>query len=185
MSPIFIVLAVIVVLGLYAMSIYNRFVKLKNQVEEAYSGIEVQLKRRYDLIPNLVNTVKGYARQEQETLERVVELRNTAIQMPRDKVEGQARAENALSQGIQSIMLLSEDYPDLKSNQNFLSLQDTLSEVEDGIEKSRRYYNALVRDNNTYVESLPSAIIARAANFVTYPFFDIDEKERENVEVKF
>ncbi len=178
-------LAIIVLLGIYGINIYNKLVKLKNQVPEAWSGIDVQLKRRYDLIPNLINTVKGYAKHEKETLENVISLRNSALEVPNGKIADQAQAENALSGALKSIFALAENYPDLKANQNFAELQKALFEVEENIERSRRYYNAVVRDNNTAVETFPSMIIANMANFEKYPFFEIELEERKNIEVQF
>lgn len=178
-------LIVVAVLAIWAVMTYNRGVKLRNQVEEAWSGISVQLKRRYDLIPNLVSTVKGYAKHEQETLEKVISLRNQAQGVPSGDVAQQAQAEQALSAGIRSIFALAENYPDLKANQNFLSLQQSLSEVEDNLQNARRYYNAIVRDNNNFVETFPSMIIARMGGFSTFSYFEIAEQERENVKVEF
>lgn len=180
-----IVLVVIVLIGLYGIGIYNKLVKFKNQVPEAWSGIDVQLKRRYDLIPNLINTVKGYAKHEKETLENVISLRNSALAVPSGNVQDQAQAENALSSALKSVFALAENYPDLKANQNFAELQKALFDVEDNIQRARRYYNAVVRDNNTYVETFPSMIVAKMANFEKYPFFEIDLEERKNVTVEF
>ena len=181
----FILLAVAVILGIWAVTAYNKGVKLRNQVEEAWSGISVQLKRRYDLIPNLVNTVKGYATHEQETLEKVINLRNQAQGVPERDHEGQAQAEQALSAGIRSIFALAENYPELKANENFRELQRSLSDIEDHIQNARRYYNAIVRDNNNYVETFPSMVIAQMGGFSTFSFFEIDEEERKNVKVEF
>jgi len=179
------IVLLIVLLGVYGVSIYNKLVKYKNQVPEAWSGIDVQLKRRYDLIPNLINTVKGYAKHEKETLENVISLRNSALAVPEGHVNDQAQAENALSSALKSVFALAENYPDLKANQNFGELQKALFEVEDNIQRARRYYNAVVRDNNTYVESFPSMIVAQMANFQKYPFFEIELEERKNIEVTF
>ena len=178
-------LIAVVVLALWGIMLFNRGVRLKNQVEEAWSGISVQLKRRYDLIPNLVNTVKGYAAHEQDTLEKVIQLRNQAQSVPAGQINDQVQAEAALSAGVRSIFALAENYPDLKANQNFLGLQQTLTEVEDHLQNARRYYNAVVRDNNNYVDGFPSMIVARMVGFKGFDFFEADEKERGNVEVKF
>lgn len=178
-------IAIVALLGIAVASMYNKFVKLKNQVEESWSGIDVQLKRRYDLIPNLVETVKGYASHEKEVFENLAVARNQAIGASSKDVAGQAGAENMLSQALKSVFAVAEAYPDLRSNTNFLQLQDQLASVEDGIEKARRYYNAVVRDNNTYRESIPSSVIGGMFNFDTYDFFEIDRVERENVQVKF
>ena len=183
MSPFFVVLTCVVIVLFYVISIYNRLVRLKNQAEEGWSGISVQLKRRYDLIPNLVNCVKGYAAHEQATLEKVIEKRNQAmsIQAPAEK----AAAENALSQTIKALFALSENYPDLKANTTFIELQHSLNTVEDDLQNARRYYNATVRNLNTAVDSFPSNIIARKYGFEKREFFDIDETEKQNVKVTF
>lgn len=182
---LYIFLAVVVLGSLWAVATYNKGVKLRNQVEESWSGISVQLKRRYDLIPNLVQTVKGYAKHEQETLEKVIQLRNQAQGVPGDNVEAQAQAEQQLSAGIRGIFALAENYPELKANQNFIELQGSLTDIEDHIQNARRYYNAVVRDNNNYVETFPSMIIAQMGGFNTFAYFEIDEQERENVKVQF
>ncbi len=181
----YIIIGIVALLGLAVMSMYNKFVKLKNQVQEAWSGIDVQLKRRYDLIPNLVETVKGYATHEKEVFNNLAEARSRAIGVPKQDVAGQANAENMLGNALKSVFAVAEAYPDLRSNTNFLQLQDQLASVEDAIEKSRRYYNAVVRDNNTYRESVPSSVIGGMFNFDTYDYFEIDRIERENVQVKF
>jgi LemA protein len=170
--------------GLFLMSMYNKLVSLKNRVLEGWSGIDVQLKRRYDLIPNLVNTVKGYAAHESDTLEKVIQARNQA--MSAGGTADQAAAENMLSGTLKSLFALSESYPDLKANASFLDLQNKLSEIEENLQGARRYYNALVRDNNTTIESFPSNLIANNFNFSKFEFFEIENNaERSNVEVKF
>ena len=181
----YILLAVAVILGLWAVMTYNKGVSLRNQAEESWSGISVQLKRRYDLIPNIVNTVKGYAQHEQETLEKVINLRNQAQAVPNSDHAAQAQAEQALGAGIRGIFALAENYPELKANENFRELQRSLADIEDNIQNARRYYNAVVRDNNNYVESFPSMVIAQMGGFTTYPFFEIEGRERENVKVEF
>ncbi len=181
----YVILAVFAVAAIWGVMTYNKGVRLRNQVEEAWSGISVQLKRRYDLIPNLVNTVKGYAKHEQETLEQVIRLRNQAQAVPDNEHGRQAQAEQALSAGISGIFALAENYPELKANENFRELQGALSEIEDNIQNARRYYNAVVRDNNNYVESFPSMVIAQMGGFTTYSYFEIDSQERENVKVEF
>ncbi|MCB9285583.1 MAG: LemA family protein [Lewinellaceae bacterium] len=171
----------------YGIMLYNKGVRLRNLVDESWSGISVQLKRRYDLIPNLVSTVKGYAKHEQETLEKVIQLRNQAQSLGSGKgnIGDQIEAEKALSAGVRGIFALAENYPDLKANTNFLELQRTLADVEDSLEKARRYYNAVVRDNNTFTETFPSVIIARMFGFEKEAFFEVEERERENVKVEF
>jgi len=182
-----IILASIVVAGGWLMATYNGLIKLKNRVKEAWSDIDVQLKRRYDLIPNLVETVKGYAKHESETLEKVIKARNEAMaaQKTGDAKE-QAQAENALSSTLKSIFALAENYPDLKANQNFLELQRELTDTEDKIQAARRFYNGNVRDFNTKLETFPTNIFAGMLGFKPFEFFEIgDEKERKNIEVKF
>lgn len=156
---------------------------MKNRVDEAWSDIDVQLKRRYDLIPNLVNTVKGYAAHEKELFEKVTAARTAAMgaQTPADK----QAAENMLSGTLKSLFAVSENYPDLKANQNFLELQRELTDTEDKIQASRRFYNGNVRDFNIKIETFPSSIIAGMLNFVKREFFVADEKEKENVNVQF
>ncbi|MBK6363582.1 MAG: LemA family protein [Saprospiraceae bacterium] len=181
------ILIFLVLVGLFFMGAYNKLVSLKNKVMESWSGIDVQLKRRHDLIPNLVNTVKGYAAHESGTLEKVIQARNMAMTAGNTgNINQQVQAENALSGTLKSLFALSENYPDLKANTNFLSLQGTLSEIEESLANARRYYNALVRDNNTYVESFPSNLIANAFQFGKFEFFELEnDAERANPEVKF
>ena len=183
MNALSVILVCIAAVVLYFISIYNRLVRMKNQAEEGWSGITVQLKRRYDLIPNLVNCVKGYAAHEQETLEKVITLRNSAMnaQAPAEK----AAAENDFSKTIKSLFALSENYPDLKANTNFIELQQSLNTVEDDLQNARRYYNATVRNLNTAIDSFPSNIIANKYGFNKMEFFDIDESEKQNVKVSF
>ncbi len=182
-----IALIVLVLVGLVVMSLYNKLVSLKNKVLEAWSGIDVQLKRRYDLIPNLVNTVKGYASHESGTLEKVIQARNQAMSAGSGgNINAQVQAENALSGTLKSLFALSENYPDLKANTNFIQLQNTLGEVEDSLSNARRYYNALVRDNNTAVEAFPSNLIANQFHFEKFDFFEIEnDAERSNPVVQF
>ncbi len=174
---------IVVVILLWVMMAYNGFIKLRNQADESWSGIDVQLKRRYDLIPNLVETVKGYAKHEQSTFEKVVQARNAA--MSAQKVEDKAQAENMLSGALKSIFALAENYPELKANQNFLDLQKNLAEIEDQLQNARRYYNAVVRDYNIQCESFPSVILAGMFGFKKRAFFEIAEAEKQNVKVQF
>lgn len=178
-----VVLAVVLLILFYALSTYNGLVRLRNQAEESWSGIDVQLKRRYDLIPNLVETVKGYAAHEKSTLDQVIKARNSAmaVQVPADK----AQAESLLSGALKSVFALSEAYPDLKANTNFIELQRSLSDVEDNVQNARRYYNAVVRDLNTKCETFPSVVIANAAGFHKRTYFEAAGTERETVAVKF
>lgn len=179
----YVVFFLIIFLILFFIYFYNRFIKLKNHIDEALSSIDVQLKRRYDLIPNLVEIVKGYAAHERDTLERVISARNIA-QNARSLKE-RAEAENVLSDALKTIFALAESYPDLKANQNFLDLQKTLTEIEDNIQFARRYYNAEVRDYNILCEAFPSNIIASMFMFKRREFFEIKESEREGVKIKF
>lgn len=179
-----VVLGVILLIAIVIISMYNGLIRLRNRVDEAWSDIDVQLKRRHDLIPNLVETVKGYAAHEKDTLERVVNARNMA--MKAGSTEEKAKAENALSDTLKSIFALSENYPDLKANQNFLELQRELTDTEDKIQASRRFYNGNVRDFNTKLQVFPTNIFASMLGFKAREFFGItDEKEREVVDVKF
>ena len=181
----YIVLGIIVLLVFLMVSAFNRFAKNRNVVKDAWGNIDVALKRRYDLIPNLVETVKGYATHEKETFERVIQARNAAMQVPDGDINGQIKAENQLQQTLRSIFALSEAYPDLKANVNFLNLQDKLNEIEENLERSRRYYNGTVRENNTYGESLPGALFAGILKYEHFNFFEADATSRENVKVSF
>ncbi len=184
MSPLIILLIVLGVVAFWLIATYNGLITLRNRVDEAWSDIDVQLKRRYDLIPNLVNTVKGYATHEGQTLEKVIAARNAA--MSATNPHAKAEAENALSGTLKSLFALSESYPDLKANQNFLSLQNELTDTENKILASRRFYNGNVRDFNTKLQVFPTNIIANALGFTKRDFFEVDsEEERKNVEVKF
>lgn len=173
----------IFILFLWAMGTYNGLIRLRNSLEEAWSGIDVQLKRRYDLIPNLVETVKGYAQHEKETFENVTRARTAAIGA--GDVASQAKAENMLTQALKSLFAVAEAYPDLKANANFLELQTALSQVEEEIQLARRYFNAVTRDFNNKCETVPSNIVAGMFGFKKRDFFEIDEAERENVKVDF
>ncbi len=182
-SIIFLIL--IAVLVVWFVFSYNRFIRLANQTKEAWSDIEVQMKRRYDLIPNLVNTVKGYATHESNTLEKVVQARNAA--MSANTPAEHANAENVLTNSLRSIFALSESYPDLKANQNFLELQRELSDTENKIQAARRFYNTNVRDLNTAVQVFPSNLVAKMFGFSQMEFFDLDNEEaaRQPVNVQF
>ncbi|TFG75317.1 MAG: LemA family protein [Thermodesulfobacteriales bacterium] len=179
-----IIIAIIVIIAFAAVGIYNGLVKLRNTSEQAWSDVDVQLKRRYDLIPNLVETVKGYASHEKETFEKVVQARNQAMgaSSPGEK----AQAENFLQSTLKSLFALAEAYPELKANQNFLDLQDELSNIEEQIQLARRYYNAVVRDLNTKIESVPSDIVANMFHFEKREYFELDsEEQRETPKVDF
>lgn len=187
MDTLYIIIGIAVIAGLYGVSVYNRLVKLKNRVAEAWSDIEVQMKRRYNLIPNLVETVKGYATHEKETLERVIQARNMAVNTTGDPAQ-QAASENMLTGALKSLFALSEDYPDLQANAQFLKLQDDLAESEDLIQKARRYYNGSVRDLNILIQQFPSNLIAGLVDYEVAEYFEIDDADnaaRKPVEVKF
>jgi LemA protein len=182
--------AVIIVLAILLLSfivIYNGLVSLKNRSKEAWSDIDVQLKRRYDLIPNLVETVKGYAKHEREVFEKVTSARASAIQA--SGVKAQEKAENQLTGALKSIFAIAENYPDLKASENFKELQGELTDTENKIEAARRFYNANVRDLNIKCESFPSNIVANMFNFEKMELFEIEESQRaavkEPTKVKF
>lgn len=168
---------------LYVVFVYNGLVRLRNRVSEAWSDIDVQLKRRYDLIPNLVNTVKGYAAHESGVFEKVTEARANAMQA--GNAHDKAEAENMLSQTLKSLFAVAEAYPDLKANQNFLELQRELSDTENKIQASRRFYNGNVLELNNKIDMFPSNIIASMFNFVKSEFFEVAEAEKEPVKVQF
>ncbi|MCO5725607.1 LemA family protein [Robiginitalea marina] len=184
-TTLLILLAVLVLLSVFLIAVYNRFVKNRNLVKDAWSNIDVALKRRYDLIPNLVETVKGYAAHEKETFEQVIQARNAALAVPSGDINNQIKAENQLQQTLRGLFALGEAYPDLKANANFLQLQDKLNEIEENLERSRRYYNGTVRENNTYGESFPGVLFAGMFNYTHFDFFESTEAERENVKVTF
>lgn len=182
----YIFLGIIVLIIGWAIFSYNSFVRLVNQAKEAWSDIDIQLKRRYDLIPNLVSTVKGYATHESSSFESVTRARAHAIAA--GSLDDKNNAENALSAGLKSIFAIAEAYPELKANQNFLALQTELSDTENKIQSSRRFYNGNVRDLNTAIDSFPGNIIAREFGFPKMEFFGLDESEaaaKKPVEVKF
>lgn len=182
MSVVIFLLGLIVFLGgLYAV-FYNGLIHARQKVEEAWSGVDVQLKRRYDLVPNLVNTVKGYAAHEQQTLENITNARATAMSVPTGQTAQKATAENALSGALRSLFALSENYPDLKANANFLELQQQLTETEDQIASSRRIYNGNVTAYNVKVQSIPSNIVASIHHFSEREFFEIPEEERQKTQ---
>ncbi len=182
MYIILIILAVIVLWFVFA---YNGFVRKINRTKESWADIDVQLKRRYDLIPNLVNTVKGYAAHENNAFERVTEARAKAMQATGTAEKG--KAEDMLSGALKSVFAIAEAYPDLKANQNFLELQRELSDTENKIQAARRFYNTNVRDLNTAVESFPNNLLAKMFSFTKMEFFDLggNDAAREPVEVKF
>jgi len=176
-------LIIIVVVVAVAVGMYNALVRLRLQVDGAWADIDVQLKRRYDLIPNLVETVKGYAGHERDTLERVVQARSAAMaaQGPAAKAE----AEGALAGALKSLFALSEAYPQLQAAGGFRDLQATLAQIEEQVAQARRYYNAVVRDFNTKTETFPSVLVARVFGFTKREFFEVEEGEKAVPKVKF
>ena len=182
MSAKLILIGVIVAVIVFIVSLYNSLVRLRTRVEEAWSDIDVQLKRRYDLIPNLINTVKGYATHEQTLLEKLTQERANA--MNTGGVE-KADAENALTGTLRTLFAVAENYPDLKANQNFLELQRELSDTENKIQAARRFYNTTVMELNTKVDTFPSGVIAGLFKFTKREFFQIDEAEKAVVPVSF
>jgi LemA protein len=186
MSLLYILLGVLVALVLYAVFVYNRLISLVKRSEEAWADIDVQLKRRYDLIPNLVETVKGYAGHENQTLAQVTEMRTRA--MNAKAPEEKAQAENMLSGALKSLFAVSENYPDLKANQNFLELQRELTDTEDKIQAARRFYNGNVRDLGVMLQAFPSNIVAGMFGFSGREYFELGEGQeaaREPVKVSF
>lgn len=181
----YIALGIIAVIIIAVIMVYNSLISSRNRVDEAWSDIEVQLKRRYDLIPNLVETVKGYASHESGVFERVTEARSAA--MGAGSMQEKLKDENMLSGALKSLFAVAESYPDLKANQNFMRLQTDLTDTEDKIQAARRFYNGNVRDYNTTLQKFPTNLLASAFNFTAREFFDIDEKgpEGQPVSVKF
>ena len=175
--------SVIVLLVLYVVLTYNRFISLINRADNAWSQIDVQLKRRFDLIPNLIETVKGYMKHEKETLKDVTAARTEF--MKATGPAGKARAENMLEGALKTIFAVAESYPNLRANENFMHLQEELSGTENKIAYSRQFYNDNVQDFNTKLESFPSNVIGKMFNFVNKEFFEAAESEREVVKVKF
>ena len=175
MSPLVIgiVVAVVLLLVLWVAVMYNALVRGRNHCDEAWSNVDTELKRRYDLIPNLVDTVKGYAAHERETMERVTQARNTALQS-QGSPASQARDENVLVDGLRRLLAVVERYPDLKASQSFLGLQEELINTEDRIQRARRFYNGNVRDYNNRVEVFPSALVAKPFGFRQREFFEIE-----------
>lgn len=183
-NPINIGLLVLVALVIYVVFAYNSFIRLVNRTKEALADIDVQLKRRYDLIPNLVNTVKGAANFETSTLEKVIQARNVAMAGSANLQE-KGEHENMLTGALKSVFALSENYPELHANQNFLSLQNELSDTENKIQAARRFYNGNVRDLNISIESFPGNIIAKMFKFTQMELFEVEDSQKEPVEVKF
>lgn len=173
----YLVLGVMVILVVWAISVYNMLVQLKIRSDNAWADIDVQLKRRYDLVPNIVAAVEGYAKHEKSTLMAVVEARTKAIAT--DNISGKNQTENVLTTSLRSLFAVAENYPDLKANENFLKLQTSLIDIEETIQSARRYYNAVVRDLNTLIQMFPSSLIANAFHFQKYEFFQLNAPDVE------
>jgi LemA protein len=178
-----IIIGVVVLLVIFVIATYNRLVKLRNRIEAGWAQIDVQLKRRHDLIPNLVETVKGYAGHERQTLEAVIQARQQAVAAT--GIENQAQAENMLTGALRQLFAVSEAYPDLKANQNFLALQEELTGTEGRIAFSRQFYNEQVLAYDNALETFPTNTIAGMFNFEPKPYFEVEEGARENVRVDF
>ncbi len=179
-----VVALIVLIIVIWAISARNRFVQMENQYEEAFHNIDIYLKKRYDLIPNLVETVKGYAAHESGTLERVVEARNKAqnASSPAEKIEANAE----LSQSIRNFNMVMERYPELKANANFIDLQNQLKAIESELANVRKYYNATIKQFNTKIRTFPASIIAKSMKLEKQPYFEIDDPvERQNVKVQF
>ena len=180
---IYLIIGVIALLVIYVLVTYNVFVKMKNRVDESFSTMDVYLKKRWELIPNIVETVKGYAKHEKSTLSDVIKLRNGAYDnMSSDE---KIKANQQLSKGITKIMALAEQYPDLKANENFKDLSTQLTKIEDEIANSRKYYNGTVREFNDKVQMFPSNIVAKIFGYKAKIMFEATEEERKNVKVSF
>lgn len=180
---IIVVVVIIVIIGLYILSLYNKLVRLTNKIEEAFSTMDVYLKKRWDLIPNLLETTKGYMKHEKEVLTELTDLRKKGY----DKLSNEEKIQTneKMSTGLEKLMAVAENYPDLKANTNFQQLNSNLTKVEEDIANARKYYNGTVRTYNDTVEMFPSNIIAKKFGYTTKEMFEVDEKERENVQVKF
>lgn len=183
MTAVLIIVGIVVLLAIFLMVLYNGLVKLRNRIENAWAQIDVQLKRRYDLIPNLVETVKGYASHERGTLEAVTQARNMAVNA--QGPQAQAQAENVLSGALKSLFAVSEAYPDLKANQNFLNLQEELTGTEGRIAYARQFYNDSVFKYNTKIQTFPAVLIAGMFRFTAREYFEAEDVARDNVQVSF
>lgn len=180
---IWVILGILVLFGLWLALAYNGLVKFRNDAEEAFSTMDVFLKKRFDLVPNLVETVKGYAKHESTTFEKVTAARGMAINAT--TAEEKIDANNMLTGALKSLFAVAEAYPELKANTNFMDLQKQLQKIEEDIAGSRRYYNAVINKYNTKTETFPSSIVASLFHFMRKPFYSIEEEQKENVKVQF
>ena len=184
MGALWIVVIILVLLVFYAISIKNSFVTLGNKTDEAFSTMDVYLKKRYDMIPNLVETVKGYAAHEKETLQNVTEAR-TAVTNAGSDTEARLQAENMLTGTLRTLFAVAESYPDLKANTNFLQLQEQLANIENDLQMARRYYNGTVRNLNNGIQKFPAVLIARSFGFKEATFFQVEEEAKQTPKVSF
>lgn len=182
-TTLIVTIVIIAAIALWFIAVFNSLIKLKNRTEEAQSDVDVQLKRRHDLIPNLIETVKGYASHEKNLFEKVTQARASAINASGMAEKG--AAENMLTDALKSVFAVAENYPDLKASQNFLQLQDELSDTENKIQAARRFYNTNARDFNIKIEVFPNNLVVNMLGFKKFDFFQAEETERKNVEVKF
>ena len=180
---LYLIIGIIVVIAIYLFTTYNGFVKTRNAVKEAFSTMDIYLKKRWDLVPNLVEVVKGYATHEKETFEKITSLRTQSYDSM--SMDNKINANEQLSQGLSKIMAISENYPELKSNENFMQLNGELSKIEEDIANSRKYYNGTVVILNNKVEMFPSNIVAKLFGFKEEKLFEATEEEKNNVKVKF
>lgn len=183
-TAMIIVIGIVVVIGGWLMMTYNGLVNLRNMMQEGWSGIDVQLKRRFDLIPNLVETVKGYAAHEKETPQNVTEAR-TAVTNAGSDTEARLQAENMLTGTLRTLFAVAESYPDLKANTNFLQLQEQLANIENDLQMARRYYNGTVRNLNNGIQKFPAVLIARSFGFKEATFFQVEEEAKQTPKVSF
>jgi len=180
---LWIIIALVVLLVIIYISIYNKIIKMKNRIEASFAQLDAHLKQRYDLIPNLVEIVKGYAKHEKETLTQVIAARNTALNA--NTIEEKDSANKSLAGALKSVFALAESYPDLKANEGFVKLQTQLSEIEEKILQARKYYNAVIREFNNLVEVFPSSIVANMMHQSKRTYLEVEEVERERVDIKF
>lgn len=180
---LWIIIAVVVLLVIIYISIYNKIIKMKNRIEASFAQLDAHLKQRYDLIPNLVEIVKGYAKHEKETLTQVIAARNTALNA--NTIEEKDSANKSLAGALKSVFALAESYPDLKANEGFIKLQTQLSDIEEKILQARKYYNAVIREFNNLVEVFPSSIVANMMHQGKRTYLEVEEVERERVDIKF
>ena len=183
MTALYIIIALAIIIAIWAIAVYNSLIRLRNKADEAEAGVDAHLKQRYDLVPNLVETVKGYAAHEKSTLDAVIEARNRTVMTK--SLQDRTKAEAGLTAALDRLFALAESYPDLKANQNFVSLQNELSGIEEGILNARKYYNAVARAFNDKMMVFPSSVIASAFHFDKREYIEADDAERGRVDVRF